>query len=57
MLLGVWMGGWEREEDVLMKRAGTLKVMEMFCISTASLSTSCLRFALFFCNVLTTAGG
>lgn len=54
--MGAWEGGWEREEDVLMKRAGTLEVMEMFCISTASAWTSCLRFALSFCNVLTAVG-
>lgn len=54
--MGAWEGGWEREEDVLMKRVGTLEVMKMFCISTASMSTSCLRFALQFCNMLTAGG-
>ena len=64
--MGAWEGGWDREEDVLMKRVGTVKVlmkrvgtvevMKMFCISTASMSTSCLQFALQFCNMLTAGG-
>ena len=34
--MGAWEGRWEREEEALLQRAGTLEVMKMFNINTSN---------------------